>query len=182
MADDCRRCREALSALLDGEDPGWPDHRIDDHLEGCGDCEHFAQAIQHPSFRTALVGSPTHDEWVWPRSVLLLVAVVLGAIALVSLVAASGEHASREVAGLELALAIGMAAVALRPQRARALVPVLVTVAAVVAWSAIVDVAGGVTSVFTEAHHGLELSGAALVIVLARRHFTDFRQIAGFER
>ena len=112
---------------------------------------------------------------------LLLVAAVLGAIALVSLVAATGEHASREVAGLGLALAAGMSTVALRPQRARALVPVLVTVAAVVAWSAIVDLVGGVTSLLTEAHHGLELGGAALVIALARNRFADFRPTGDLE-
>lgn len=181
MTEDCRACREALSALLDGEDPGWPDHRIDEHLVGCDECEQFAQAIQHPVFRAALVGVPMDDELIWPRLMLLLVAAVLGAIALVSLVAATGEHASREVAGLELALAAGMATVALRPQRARALVPVLVTVAAVVAWSAIVDLVGGVTSLLTEAHHGLELGGAALVIALARNRFADFRPTGDLE-
>lgn len=168
MPEDCRACREALSARLDGEDPGAPAGWVDSHLAGCDGCARFEQTIRHPSFRSATKATATAAETVWPRRALLTTAVLLGAIALVSLLAAAGDHAPREAAGLELAIAAGLATVALRPHRARALRPIAITTAGVVAWLLLIEVVGGGTPLLNEAHHGLELAGAALVLVLAR--------------
>lgn len=35
---DCTHIREAVSARLDGEDPGVEGHRIDAHVSGCPAC------------------------------------------------------------------------------------------------------------------------------------------------
>ena len=181
MSEDCRTCREAVSARLDGEDPGWPARRIDQHLATCIECVQFADAIQHPSYRSTISGATPTRLVTWAQRALLVIAATLAAVALVSLIAATGEHATREVAGLELTLAVGMTTVALRPGRARALMPVVATAAAVIAWSTLVDLAGGATSALTEAHHGLELAGAAFVIALARPRFTGFDRPPGLE-
>jgi protein SCO1 len=49
----CARLEEALSARIDGEDPGMEDDIIDAHLRRCAGCRAFdAQArAQHPRFR-----------------------------------------------------------------------------------------------------------------------------------
>ncbi len=39
----CDRIREALSARIDGEDPGLPDGECDAHLGGCADCRAWQQ-------------------------------------------------------------------------------------------------------------------------------------------
>lgn len=40
----CSRIREAVSARLDGEDPGVPDERVEAHLVTCPDCRAWAGA------------------------------------------------------------------------------------------------------------------------------------------
>lgn len=42
----CQSCREALSARLDGEDPGVPDALVDQHLAGCAACSAYAEGSQ----------------------------------------------------------------------------------------------------------------------------------------
>lgn len=42
----CQPCRDALSARLDGEEPGVPDHLVDQHLDGCAECRAFASGSQ----------------------------------------------------------------------------------------------------------------------------------------
>ena len=39
----CERCRELVSARLDGEDAGDPDGALDAHLSGCADCRSWAE-------------------------------------------------------------------------------------------------------------------------------------------
>lgn len=168
MPDDCGACREAVSARFDGEDPGAPDAWIEAHLAGCEDCAVFERVIRHPSMQPALEDIPTASAMGWARRALLVVALLLGAVAIFSLVASTGDHAPGEVAGLELALAVGLATVALRPHRARALLPVALTIAGAVAWLLLIEVVGGGTPLLSEVHHSLELAGAVLVLVLAR--------------
>lgn len=40
----CQPCREALSARLDGEDPGVADELVDRHLASCGECRAYRDA------------------------------------------------------------------------------------------------------------------------------------------
>jgi predicted anti-sigma-YlaC factor YlaD len=42
----CDRYRDALSARMDGEDPGIPEARIDAHLEQCAKCRTWATAAE----------------------------------------------------------------------------------------------------------------------------------------
>jgi predicted anti-sigma-YlaC factor YlaD len=42
---DCSPIREALSAALDHEDPGLPDHVVRQHLEGCRGCRAWADEV-----------------------------------------------------------------------------------------------------------------------------------------
>jgi len=47
----CTRFREAISARLDGEDPGLPTEQLDAHLAGCPDCRSWAGAASSPALR-----------------------------------------------------------------------------------------------------------------------------------
>ena len=41
----CDTIREALSARIDGEDPGLGEHVLDDHLAGCSACAGWADDL-----------------------------------------------------------------------------------------------------------------------------------------
>jgi predicted anti-sigma-YlaC factor YlaD len=41
---DCDGAREAISARIDGEDPGLPDGALDAHLAGCTACRSWRQS------------------------------------------------------------------------------------------------------------------------------------------
>src|SRR5690606_11745457 len=43
---DCTPIREALSAALDGEDPGAPQAEVDRHLTGCADCRAWLAGVE----------------------------------------------------------------------------------------------------------------------------------------
>ena len=59
---DCDRAREAISARIDGEDPGVPADAIEAHLETCADCQGWQQRA-HAMTRRARLGGPylEHD-------------------------------------------------------------------------------------------------------------------------
>jgi predicted anti-sigma-YlaC factor YlaD len=52
---ECDRAREAISARIDGEDPGLPANALDAHLAGCAACRSWRQAA-HTVTRRARVG------------------------------------------------------------------------------------------------------------------------------
>src|SRR5215472_11762670 len=53
----CDRFREAVSARIDGEDPGLPDGVLDAHLEVCADCRAWQQRAHAVTRRARLGGS-----------------------------------------------------------------------------------------------------------------------------
>ncbi len=172
---DCGVWREAISARLDGEDPGRSAAEIDRHLLGCSGCSAFAQAIQrHPS--PSAVWGPTRPlsltdtgRWLAPaRFLLLVLGVVEVCVALLALVEVSGDHGVREAAALELAIGVGFVMVAARPHWAPGMAPVALVAAALVLWSALPDLVGGATGLIAESHHLLEVTSALAVAYLAR--------------
>ncbi len=42
----CARFEEAISALVDGEDPGLPRDVVDQHLQSCRECQQFARSAE----------------------------------------------------------------------------------------------------------------------------------------
>ena len=54
---ECDRAREAISARIDGEDPGVPDGALDAHLAGCDACRGWQQRA-HVLTRRARLGGP----------------------------------------------------------------------------------------------------------------------------
>jgi predicted anti-sigma-YlaC factor YlaD len=63
---DCDRAREAISARIDGEDPGVPGDVIEAHLETCAACRGWQQRA-HALTRRARLGGPFLDHDLTPR-------------------------------------------------------------------------------------------------------------------
>ncbi|MFC7327887.1 zf-HC2 domain-containing protein [Marinactinospora rubrisoli] len=63
----CVDCRTAVSAELDGEDPGRPAEEVRDHLESCARCARWQAAARDlrpliRGLRPAAVQRPGGDE------------------------------------------------------------------------------------------------------------------------
>jgi predicted anti-sigma-YlaC factor YlaD len=199
---DCDAVREALSARLDGEDPGVPDQTVDHHLEGCRACTAWAEelATLHrmvrvreaepvPDLSAAIVAAhqpagsraqrtgragrlPLLGEAVsgarWGLFVVALTKLVLAAPALLGQDPGATVHVAREIGSFDIALAVGLLVAALQPARAWGLLPLAAALAAVMAGTAVLDVADGRISTVGEAHHLLDLAGVALLWMVAR--------------
>jgi predicted anti-sigma-YlaC factor YlaD len=99
----CTGCREALSALLDGEDLPGERAAVDAHLAGCPDCRRFAERVAHVTrlARTepvrplpalpvaALVASVRRQPW--PVRLHTPLRVLLGVLGVGQLGLATGE-------------------------------------------------------------------------------------------
>jgi predicted anti-sigma-YlaC factor YlaD len=81
---------------------------------------------------------------------------------------ATDPHSSREMASFDVALAVGFALAAWRPQRARAFVPVAFVLAACLAVTTAVDLANSTTALLHEVGHLAAVAQAALLWALGR--------------
>lgn len=184
---DCDRAVEAASAAADGELGRDERARLEAHLAGCVACsravERFALVDRRVRLRPAeavpdLVASVTErlrpavlGRGGWLRPALAWVAIVLAvrsAPALVLGEAAGAEvHLARHLGASGLALAIGFAYVAWRPQRALGMLPFVAALVASLALSAVFDLLDGDRSAVAELSHLPELVGLALLWMIA---------------
>ncbi len=192
----CTRFREALSARLDGEDPGLPTGEIDAHLAQCPDCRAWADAAASPAVR--LMASPADPDAIDPALLARLVRpaapaaqvhygllstlewrVVLAIVGLLQVALAwpggvlddghASVHLAHELTAWDMGLAAGFLVVAWRPARAWGMLPLVgVLVAAMVVTSG-VDLASGHALLGRETVHALALAGLGCVWALARR-------------
>jgi predicted anti-sigma-YlaC factor YlaD len=184
---DCDQAREALSATLDGEDPGFDQSVVDAHVAGCVGCQAFADgtaalnrtvrvrpAEDVPDLTAAILGSAparqvtTEPAPAWARYGLLAVAGTVLLLALPNLITGSGAHDGRDLAAFEVALCAAMLVVVWKPYRAAGLLPMAGALAVASFVSAAVDVVNGQVRAATEAEHVLLLVGLGLLWVLAR--------------
>lgn len=197
-SDDCcpMRCstfREALSARLDGEDPGIPHEQIDAHLVGCDDCRAWAESAgalagvveraprEHVALDPALLASLTAppDE---ARSGLLSTVewrIVLGLLAVAQLVVSwpgvllhdghASVHLAHQLTAWDMGLAVGFLVAALLPARAWGMLPLATVLVACMVVTSVVDAVSGHALLGRELVHALELAGLGVVWVLARR-------------
>lgn len=173
---DCEDFREALSARLDNEeDVGDARQPIDTHLAYCGDCAFWydtAALISRRARTTAAVVWPDVSEAVLTRlpasgnRVRPLVRLALGAVGafqcadgLVTLTTPHGD----ETGAWHIALGVTLGVVAVRRTPAAALIPLLGTLVAILAWGQIAGVTfSGITSLI------LATAGLGLVLLLGR--------------
>jgi predicted anti-sigma-YlaC factor YlaD len=192
----CDEVRVALSARIDGEDPGVATAALDAHLAACAGCTAWqaraaevTRAVREPVVRvpdlTARVlaavaadpaavaaGRPATAGWQPSRAVLraalALTALAQVLLALPVLLSVGQLHVSREMASFEMALAVGIALAAWRPEQARVFVPVAAVLAAGLALTSVFDVVNSYTVAWHEAGHLAAVVQAALLWALAR--------------
>lgn len=194
----CDTVRVALSARLDGEPTGWPDGSLDAHLTGCAGCRAWlagaerlnravrVQPVDVPDLTARVLAAVTADRAGRPepptRRQILRVAVAVAAVAqlavavpvlLGGLGVVNDPHASRELASFDIALAVGFALAAYRPDRARAYVPIAFVLAACLAVTSAVDIANASTAFVHEVGHLAAVVQAALLWALGRTSRTD---------
>jgi predicted anti-sigma-YlaC factor YlaD len=154
-ADRCPTCRGRRDALLLGSAP--PPRSSDLATEVVKAARRLDRAAVAPLLRGALV----------------ITAAVTLAVHLPELVRGGShdvaEHVARHAAVCPVAFAVALGVVALRPSRARGLLPVTAALAAALVLTAAIDISRGITPIMAETDHLTEVIGAALVWLTARR-------------
>lgn len=198
---NCADVRDALSAQLDGEDPGVAGSVIDDHLSACEECRAFGARIGtlHRSTRVTVappvpdLSAPilaaiarerddTGDRRELPlRLVLAALGMLQLALSLPALVlgedAGLPVHTARHLGSFGVALAVGFLYVSWRPSRVSGLLPVMTALVACLVGSSIADMLGGTTPAVTESQHLAEIVGVAALWLLAHPNTSRARRI-----
>jgi predicted anti-sigma-YlaC factor YlaD len=192
---ECHSAREAISARIDGEDPGLPGSALDAHLASCADCREWQQRA-HELTRRARLGGPylerdltaqvlaatqpvqagrrrlARDAGIAQRAGLVAVALAQLAITVPLLILGhdhdAGAHAAHELGSFDLALAIAFAVGAIRPALSAGLAWPCGVAAAGLVVTAVADLTGGQTIGADEAQHLIAVAGAALLFWQAR--------------
>jgi predicted anti-sigma-YlaC factor YlaD len=187
----CSRFRQAVSARLDGEDPGVPAGRVDAHLAACSDCRGWAMAARSlPALTEAPLERTSPDPGVLAsllaearpgRRALISVRewrIVLAVIAAVQLATAwpgvltgghASEHLAHELTSLDIGLAVGFLFLAWQPSRAWGALPLVGFLVACLAGASVLDLLSGNALLGREVVHLLEVAGLGCLWMLARR-------------
>jgi predicted anti-sigma-YlaC factor YlaD len=195
---DCERFRDAISARIDGEEPGVDAAMLERHLRFCFSCRQWesdATALSRtvrvrpaetvPDLSSLILaviaqepGAPRRPGRTpaMARLGLVLIGVLQLLLAGPDLLSGSGHgrtHALHELGSFDIALAVGFLFAAWRPVRAYGLLPLVAMLAAGLGATAIVDISEGYASSLTETMHLLELAGFLLVWLLSREPLAD---------
>jgi len=181
---DCDKVREAISAQIDGEEPGLPADALAAHLEGCAACTQWqgrahtvtrrvrlgGSFLDHDLTAGVLAAAPAADPArlrLAQRGGLIALALAQFAIAAPMLFLGhdhdAGVHAAHELGSFNLALAIAFAVGAVRPALSAGLAWPCGIAAAGLVTTAIIDLIGGQAIGADEAQHLVALAGAALL-------------------
>jgi len=187
----CDQIREAISAQLDGEEPGVASAVIDIHVASCSGCRAFVEgtAALHRSVRLtsappvrdltphvlAAIGAETGDRDLGSRErslriALALLGLVQLGVAIPALLGSDGGvdiHSARHLGSFSIALAVGFLFAAWRPARVAGLLPVAAALVVCVLGTSLLDVIGGRTGAVSEANHAVEVAGLVAVWLLA---------------
>jgi len=193
----CNDVRASLSAGLDGELPALPADVVDHHLAACAGCRRWADEVAslhrtlrvqpaavEPDHTDAILAAlprrrPIVDDRVRALRLVTLVIATVQFFASLPLLFASNEmvmgghvmddgHLERHIGIFALAMAAGLFLVAWRPERARAMLPVLGVLVAGLVWGCFGDIWAGRPVPGNLLAHGADLAGFAAVWLLAR--------------
>jgi predicted anti-sigma-YlaC factor YlaD len=192
---ECEWAREAISARIDGEDPGMPGYVVQAHLASCAGCRDW-QERAHEVTRRARLGGPflEHDltaqvlaaarpalarrrpagpaQGIAQRAGLAVTALAQLAVTVPLLILGhdhgAGTHAAHELGSFDLALAIAFAVGAIRPALSAGLAWPCGVAAVGLVSTAIADLIAGQTFGADEAQHLIAAAGAALLFWQAR--------------
>lgn len=199
----CDQFREAVSARLDGEDPGLPTAMLDAHLGGCAACAAWATAAAEVTRSTrigpademvdrtgailaaaadrGLLGADASQAELRWRWVLAALAVAQLVVAVPSLLfgedAGAPTHIAHELGSWDVALAVGFLFAAWRPSRAWGMLPLVAALVGCLLVTTGVDVAEGHATLAHEAAHVFEVAGLGVLWLLAH-HPRPTRTIA----
>lgn len=154
------------------------DHTVRVHLRTCTTCRAFRDALDRPDAPLAervVRQAPAADR----GSVWWVLRVLLGLVAVGYVLASVPElllsadphhgHLAHHLGIFEAAYGCALLLVAVRPARARAMVPFTVVLAIGMLVAALADVASGEALPLAELSHSLEFAGLVLVWLLATR-------------
>jgi predicted anti-sigma-YlaC factor YlaD len=192
----CDGVRIDLSARLDGEPTELTSAALDSHLAACGECSAWLERVEHvtrqarlrpaavPDLTASILRAVAADQAALVaqragvRQILRVsVAIAAGVQLLLALRVLVGvgvdPHATREMASFDIAVAVGFALAAWRPERARAFVPVAFVLAGCLATTSVFDIFDGATNLAHEVGHLAALAQAFLLWALSRRSERD---------
>ena len=184
----CQRWREAISARVDGEGPGIDARLLAAHLARCAGCRQF-RADAEQSVRAVRVRpveampdlarrvvklnavADRASRWGPVRGTLAIVALQVIGLSLPALVmgdaASTSAHGARHLGAFSVAYGVGLLVVAVRPARARTMLPVAQVLAGALLIGAIIDIVDGNAPFIGEIVHLPELASVVLVWLLA---------------
>jgi predicted anti-sigma-YlaC factor YlaD len=199
----CELWQSAISARIDGEEPGVEPRLLEAHLASCVSCRRF-QTVAEATRRAARVqpAPPMPDlsrrivklnaiadrasRWSIVRVLLGVVAIDVIAFALRALVLGQEDdasaHAARHLGAFTFAYGVGLLVVVVRPARARTMLPVAAVLAGALGVTAVVDLSNGNVPLVGEATHLPELLSVLFIWLLAvptprrRREDADHRR------
>jgi predicted anti-sigma-YlaC factor YlaD len=192
---ECVEAREAISALLDDEEPITDPVELSAHVADCHECSVWRERAHTVTRRARLAPAqpaPTADQALltairvqagarstgWPSlHTGIRIGLVLTAIAQIVIVTlpalifgpdrGTPMHVAHEMGSFDLAIALGFLVVAWQPGRARGMHLLVAAAALLLTVTAVVDLAAGRTSLSDEAPHVLVLAGWVLMYRLA---------------
>jgi len=198
---DCDSIRAAVSASLDGEDPGVPAEVTRAHLDHCAACRDWRER-QHTLTRQARLGGYALDVDLAPRVLAALperspgrlallryldpgrdlrrVALAVTAAAQLAITVPllilghdrdAGVHAAHELGSFDMALAIAFVVGAVRPRLSAGLAWPCCIAALGLAGTAVADMIAGQTFGADEAQHLVAVAGALLLFWQSRAPF-----------
>lgn len=191
---ECFRAREALSALLDGEDPGVERDVVRPHLDSCPACSRWQEDAAGLDRRMRLAPATTEGEpdlaarvlpnvrlprpRRWPavvRAALAVVALAQLGIAAANLAGPLGlhttlpsAHMSHEVTAFNLAFGVALLGIAHDSRRANGQLPLLTSFLVVLAAVSTFDLSSGNVGWSRLATHAPIVLGLLLTVVLSR--------------
>lgn len=193
MTDDlgsvgCERFVEAISAQIDGEEPGIDQRLVDAHVARCASCREFRRSMQGVRRRMVVrevVATPDASRrvaklaavadraaaWQLPRLLLAVVAIEVVVLSVGDLVAGGDDsgavHSARHLAAFSLAYAVLLLLVVMRPARARTALPVAGVLALALLFTAVADLVAGRVPLVGETLHIPEIISVLLIWLLA---------------
>lgn len=192
---ECVVAREALSARIDGEHEAVPTARVNEHLEGCADCQVWFEGVTvqaaglhrmaHrpvalPPLRPDRTGGLPRLQSSWQRWALLgvgVVQVVVGSIQALGFsvglshdhgMGSGGHHLLNESTAWSIALGVVMIGAAVWPSAAAGLAGVLGVFAGVLTAYVVADAMSGAVTATRVLTHLPVVLGAILSILVWR--------------
>ena len=185
----CASYQTAISALVDGEEPGVELALVERHLARCAACREFRRAA-HSLGRSALMAEaprmPDLSRSVMKRQAVAdragtrgVVRFLLAAVAIEMIVAALPalvlgrdgaitSHEARHLGAFSVAFAVGLMVVVIRPARARAMLPVAMVLVGGLLITTVIDLIDGHAKFLAETAHIPGFFSVLFVWLLAR--------------